>query len=62
MLRIEKAMSHPMTLGKRGNIHGFHEFQFNDFRRVTNLKLQLLPYSCRFIYLTFDDTGKQVVI
>ena len=28
------------------------------FRRVTNLKLQFLPYSGRFIYLTFANTNK----
>ena len=28
------------------------------FCRVTNLKLQFLPYSCRFIYLTFANTSK----
>ena len=48
-----------MTLGNRGNTHEFHEFQFHDFRRVTNLKLQFLPYSGRFIYLTFAYTNKQ---
>ena len=31
-----------MTLGNRGNTHEFH----------FNLKLQILPYSGRFIYLT----------
>ena len=52
MLRIEKARRHRMTLGNRGNTHRFHELQFHD------LKLQLLPYSCRFIYLTFANTSK----
>ena len=26
-----KSESHRMTLGNRGNTHGFHEFQFHDF-------------------------------
>ena len=47
-----------MTLGHRGNTDGFHEFQFHDFSRVTSLKLQFVPYSCRFIYLTFANTSK----
>ena len=62
MSRIEKARSHRMTLGNRGNTHEFHEFPANShstiFHRVTNLKLQFLPYSGRFIYLTFANTNK----
>ena len=48
-----------MTLGNRGNTHEFHEISNSMiFRRVTNLKLQFLPYSGRFIYLTFANTNK----
>ena len=36
----------------------FTNSNFTTFRRVTNLKLQFLPYSCRFIYLTFANTNK----
>ena len=45
-----------MTLGNRGNTHEFHEFQFHDFSPSNYLKLQFLPYSGRFIYLTFALT------
>ena len=37
---------------------GFTNSNSTIFRRVTNLKLQFLPYSCRFIYLTFANTSK----
>ena len=37
---------------------GFKNSNSTIFRRVTNLKLQFLPYSCRFIYLTFANTSK----
>ena len=47
-----------MTLGNRGNTHEFHEFQFHDFSPSNYLKLQFLPYSGRFIYLTFANTNK----
>ena len=48
-----------MTLGNRGNTHEFHEISNSMiFRRVTNLKLQFLPYSGWFIYLTFANTNK----
>ena len=47
-----------MTLGNRGNTHGFHEFQFHDFSPSNKFKLQFLPYSCRFTYLTFANTSK----
>ena len=47
-----------MTLGNRGNTHEFHEFQSHDFSPSNYLKLQFLPYSGRFIYLTFANTNK----
>ena len=48
-----------MTLGNRGNTHEFHEFQFHDFSQSNkSLKLQFLPYSGWFIYLTFANTNK----
>ena len=37
---------------------GFTNSNSTMFRRVINLKLQFLPYSCRFIYLTFANTSK----
>ena len=37
---------------------GFTNSNSTIFRRVTNLKLQFLTYSCRFIYLTFTNTSK----
>ena len=43
-----------MTLGNRGNTHEFHKFQFHDFFFF----FQFLPYSGRFIYLTFASTSK----
>ena len=36
----------------------FTNSNFTIFRRVTNVKLQFLPHSCRFIYLTFANTSK----
>ena len=53
-----KSESHRMTLGNRGNTHGLHAFQFHDFSPSNKFKLQFLPYSCRFIYLTFANTSK----
>ena len=52
-----------MTLVNTGNTHECHEFQFHDFSPSNkfnnfNLKLQFLPYSGRFIYLTFANTNK----
>ena len=47
-----------MTLGNRGNTHEFHEFQYHDFSPSNKFKLQFLPYSGRFIYLTFANTNK----
>ena len=37
---------------------GFTNSNSTIFHRVTNLKLQFLTYSCRFIYLTFTNTSK----
>ena len=37
---------------------GFTNSNSTIFRQVTNLKLQFLTYSCRFIYLTFTNTSK----
>ena len=42
VLRIEKARSHRMTLGNRGNTHGFQEFQFHDFSPSNKFKTLIL--------------------
>ena len=41
-VRIEKVRSHRMTLGNRGNTHGFHEFQFHDFSPSNKFKTSIL--------------------
>ena len=58
--RIEKARRNRMTLylGNRGNTHGFHEFYARFFAKYQVEKLQFLPYSSRFFYLTFANTSK----
>ena len=42
VLRIEKARSHRRALGNRGNIDGFHEFQFHDFSPSKKFKTSIL--------------------
>ena len=42
VLRIEKASGHRITLGNRGNTHGFHEFQFHDFSPSNKFKTSIL--------------------
>ena len=47
-----------MTLGNRGNTHGFYEFYARFFAELQVEKLQFLLYSSRFFNLTFANTSK----
>ena len=47
-----------MTLGNRGNTHGFHEFQFNDFSPSNKFKTSILTLQLLVHYLTFASTSK----
>ena len=58
MLRIEKARVIAWHQVTEVILTGFTNSNSAIFRRVTNLKLQFLPYSCWFIYLTFANTSK----
>ena len=48
-----------MTLGNRGNTHGFHEFQFHDFTPLKKFKTSILTLQLS-VHLpsTFANTSK----